>query len=447
MPGIPRSIAHFAHAMVFLLAVGIPASVPPLPSMDVSGMADDDLCRLRCRLDATSWWIQLGTRLYSPAMQPLEGGPVDPDIRHYYVAQGLTLPKSLAGNRVGSRHGYHILHLPVGYRSLRGEGSDQAQCRHHVHGRVYPVTSGFMAAVPVMEKNRDIKTGIGDPLVQQLVDQLDSSRFIRTIEDLVDFGSRNTTWSGSSVDAARDFIAGEFQSMGLVTSTPTFSVMGVGAFNVVGVLGGSTRPDEFLVVGAHYDSLPETGPAPGAEDNASGTAGVIELARVLVSAQPQRSIWFVAFSGEEQGLWGSQDFVDGFSPGEIAMFKGALIMDMISYTADTRLDVLLESQNFAAGLVNDLAQAAADFTSLTVFQSFNPFGSDHVPFLDDNLPAVLAIENDWDSYPGYHQSTDTVDQLTPEQGIEILRMNMAALARLANPDPVRTPVGPWLIYR
>jgi hypothetical protein len=441
-------MTHFNNVLVFFLLLAVPASGSCLPSIDVTGVSWDEVGKLRGKLDGTSWWIQLGTYLFSPDLPAVGDCHPDPDIRHYYLAQGARLPEFLAKNRVGRGDGYHVLYLPGGYPSRPDEGLGPYECRQYVHRRVFPVVSGFMAAVPWLGTDREVKTGISDPEVQLLVDQLDTTRFMSTVQDLVDFGSRNTTWAGSSVEVARDYIVGRFQSQGMITTTPGFDVFGVGAFNVTGILEGSTRPDEFLVVGAHYDSLPPTGSAPGAEDNASGTAGLIEIARVLSSIQPQRSVRFVAFSGEEQGLFGSQDFVDQLLPGEIASFSGAIIMDMISFTADAQLDVLLETRIFAAGLLNDMAQAAADFTSLTVFQSFNPFGSDHIPFLNhpDELHAVLAIENDWDVYPGYHQAADTIEKLTPEQGIEILRMNLAAMLRLANPDPVDNSTRNWFFY-
>src|SRR5690606_32635139 len=83
--------------------------------------------------------------------------------------------------------------------------------------------------------------------------------------------------------------------------------------NVVATIRGATRPDETVLVGAHYDSRNKQiadfrGPAPGADDNASGTAALLELARSLAADRPGRSVHLVAFSGEEQGLIGSRAY-------------------------------------------------------------------------------------------------------------------------------------------
>jgi aminopeptidase-like protein len=66
--------------------------------------------------------------------------------------------------------------------------------------------------------------------------------------------------------------------------------------------------------------------------------------------------------------------------------------------------------------------------------SYDAWGSDHVPYLDHGLQAVLAIENDYGSYPHYHRTTDTPDHLTTDMAIETLKMNIAVIAHLAGSD-------------
>ena len=90
---------------------------------------------------------------------------------------------------------------------------------------------------------------------------------------------------------------------------------------------------------------------------------------------------------------------------------------------------VLVEQNAGTGV--GFADAAAQVTKLQVSTSYNPFGSDHVSFLDVGLPAILAIDSDWNRYDHYHRTTDTADKLTPELAHEILKMNAGALALLA----------------
>jgi hypothetical protein len=103
------------------------------------------------------------------------------------------------------------------------------------------------------------------------------------------------------------------------------------------------------------------------------------------------------------------------------------------FTEDSDLDCLLESEPSGQGLVDALAAAAGAVSTLRIVTrvcSGCAFGSDHVPYLDRGIPAVLSIENDWDDYPHYHQATDLPSELSLVMGGEVLKMEAAALAEL-----------------
>jgi Zn-dependent M28 family amino/carboxypeptidase len=173
--------------------------------------------------------------------------------------------------------------------------------------------------------------------------------------------------------------------------------------------------------------------APGAEDNASGCAGVLELARVLTTHPPEGTVLFICYAGEEQGLLGSEDHVaDLVASGDASKVQAMLDLDMIAYTADGDLDCLLESEAFAQFLVDLLADAAAQYSTLRIEISLDAWGSDHVPYLDQGIPALLAIENDWYQYPYYHTTDDLPYHLSVTMGEEVLKMSVAALAELAD---------------
>jgi hypothetical protein len=106
-------------------------------------------------------------------------------------------------------------------------------------------------------------------------------------------------------------------------------------------------------------------------------------------------------------------------------------MDMIAFSGDDDLDVLLETAEVGRDLQTALAESAEAYTSLRVVKSLNPFGSDHVPFIRAGIPCVLTIENDWDEYSAYHTSRDTIENVRLDMGGEVLRMNAGALASLA----------------
>ena len=143
-----------------------------------------------------------------------------------------------------------------------------------------------------------------DSRVQALVDQLNKSNLEAKVVDLSAIYTRRANSSGCY--QARDMIRGWFNSFGLSTRLEWFS--SYYAENVIAEIPGTTHPDEIVVVGGHYDSINHAGGsrAPGADDNASGTSGVVEVARVLAGGGPyERTIRFIAFGAEELGLYGS----------------------------------------------------------------------------------------------------------------------------------------------
>ncbi len=269
------------------------------------------------------------------------------------------------------------------------------------------------------------------PGSEAAADAVDGARWLADVSTLA---SWNRYSLGSEIEQARDWLVDQFNALpGLTVSTKTFPVSGGMAENVIAVLPGTDRPDDWILVGAHYDAispLPETA-APGAEDNASGCAGVVELARIMTAMEVEATLVFICFSGEEQGLFGSSDHADDLvTQGEDGKVDLMLNMDMIGYSGDADLDLLLETEAPFASLLDTFSDAADAFTSLRTVTSLFAFGSDHVPYLDRDMPALLTIENDWDSYPDYHGTGDLPANIVQEMGTQTLRMNAAVLAHV-----------------
>lgn len=275
-----------------------------------------------------------------------------------------------------------------------------------------------------------------EPEVQLRVDAFDAAHWFADVGSLASFDRSSY---GSNIDLARDWLVAQFDALGLTVTTPSFTFGSTTVENVVATLTGTTHPDQVLVIGGHYDSRQQVGsnPAntPGAEDNATGCAGVLAAARVFAQFPPQKTLAFVCFAGEEQGLYGGYAFVDALqAAGQDGQVELAIIMDMIGYSGDTDLDVLLESSSTFAGVFPDFASAAANYApELRVVTSTNYWGSDHVPFIDAGIPSLLTIENDYASYPHYHKTTDLPANITRAQqmGGGIMKMNIAVLVEAA----------------
>ena len=282
-----------------------------------------------------------------------------------------------------------------------------------------------------------------NPEVQQRVDTVDRDRWFGVLSHLATY-DRSSRRSG--IASARDWLLGQFGNLGLQTSTYAFPMSGTVAVpqvNVIGTLTGTTLPDEWIIVGAHYDSIQTNGAgsaaAPGAEDNASGCAAVLEMAEVFTRFPPKRTMVFTCFSGEEQGLIGSTRWVeDALRPnGHLPKIKLALIMDMIGYSQNTQLDVLLETSSALSTVFPQFQNAVADYaTELVPHTSTNPFGSDHMPFINRAVPSLLVIEYDYDLYPGYHKTNDVPGTIANAlaMGGGVLKMNAAVLTEAAGYD-------------
>ncbi|MBS1252625.1 MAG: Bacterial leucyl aminopeptidase [Anaerolineales bacterium] len=290
-----------------------------------------------------------------------------------------------------------------------------------------------------------------DTSIAGLVTRVDGDRWHADVETLAQFGAvegnvwgtRYTTSYGNL--QARDWISETLAGLGWTPSFHSFAYLGT-RHNVVGERVGYLHPDAVYIVGAHFDSRARTvqtslALAPGAEDNASGTAALLEIARVLADQTPASTVRLIAFSGEEQGLYGSDAYVSDLkSAGELDDVRGVYNLDMIGFTSDANLDVRLESYSptntpWMGDFRDHLASMAAAYTPLEIALDNNPCCSDHKPFLDEEVPAVLMIEAEyWDYFNLYnlgHSVDDLPENVVPAQGAAIIKAVVAALAEKA----------------
>jgi len=270
---------------------------------------------------------------------------------------------------------------------------------------------------------------MGSPDIQLLVDQVDPSRWLSDITTLSSW-SRQTGQPDN--DSAANWIAAKFNALNFQVSLPSFQVGQNNTRNIMAIKTGSTRPDDWYLVGAHMDSTSSSdlqANAPGAVDNASGCAAVIEMARISSQYNFEGTLVFICYSGEEQGLIGSELHADTLiNQGDDSKIKAALTLDMVGYTSNNDHELLLESSATYQSLMNEMAQNAATYApGLTIQTTTNYFGSDHVSYIDNGMPGVLSIDVDYDIYPGYHRSTDLPENINTTQGEYIIITNLATL--------------------
>jgi len=230
-----------------------------------------------------------------------------------------------------------------------------------------------------------------------------------------------------------DYLGDMLEGFGYTVTFQAFTQSGTPCRNVIATKTGTVYPDEYVVVGGHYDSTssqPQT-LAPGCDDNGSGTALVVETARMAASFDFERSIQFVLFDSEEQGLNGSTHFVDNaVSTGQTII--AAIVADMVTYYS-SNFGVIIEGETPWEWLMSIMESHAGTYTNLSTRKDYYSWGSDHVPFQQAGIPAFLAIERDWSSYPYYHSTQDNWSniQTTAHIGFEITQACAATLADVA----------------
>ncbi len=280
--------------------------------------------------------------------------------------------------------------------------------------------------------------------VQQVVQLIRADRIGKDVEDLASLGTRYSL--SPNFHKATAMVRKKLETAGLQVQLQPFQLPGVQVSNVLARIKGSVAGRPAIIIGAHYDSLnfhDPLGAAPGAEDNASGTAALLELARVLASQKLATDVLLIAFAGEELGLWGSLHAVKQLrkAAGGLAAVQSAINMDMVGYDPQKERHVLVDTYKLGRGLaarVDLAARAHAPGMKLSA-GIFSEGRSDHKPFLDAGVEAVTLASIQWRHYPHYHHAEDRARHVDPQMVAGVARMVAAtvlARAGFADGPPV-----------
>lgn len=212
-------------------------------------------------------------------------------------------------------------------------------------------------------------------------------------------------------NVAANYIKQRLQNYGLTVYDQNFSSTGR---NVYAVKQGQVYPDKKYIICAHYDDMPSGSTAPGADDNASGVAAVIEAARLLKEFNTEYTVVFALFDEEEQGLIGSDYFANqAYSNNE--QILGVFNADMIAYdgNGDGRTNIHTKSVGNSVALANTMVSINTNYSIGLLTPIYNPGDpySDHASFWYKGYSAILLIEDDRgnDFHPYYHTVNDRID--------------------------------------
>jgi len=258
------------------------------------------------------------------------------------------------------------------------------------------------------------------------------SQHVKSLSEKI--GERNLSKAGT-LGAAADYIRSNLQQEGYSVTEQTYSVGGQQVRNLEAKLVGSETGGETVVVGAHYDSVEQS---PGANDNASGVAAVLELARLFKDSRPRRTLRFVLFVNEEPPYFqtesmGSVVYARQLSRDHVPV-SAMISLETIGFYSDApgsqKYPVLLGSLypnrgNFIGFVGNPssralLRQVVRKFRETTRFPSEGvaaPDGwpgvgwSDHWSFWQEQCPAIMVADTALFRYPYYHTPSDTANRV------------------------------------
>jgi len=325
--------------------------------------------------------------------------------------------------------------------------------------------------LPAAERAHPYRTRrLHDPEVRSraraLAGEVDAARLEQTVRDLAT-GPGETRFSGRpEVNTfARQYLLDSlralFTSPGDTVIDDPFDAevdhVEVVLHNVIARRPGVRPGSGKYVLGAHYDSIarrtpnwdPATQPAPGADDNASGVACVLEAARVLLQDQYDFDLEFCFFSGEEQFLLGSKAYVADSLLARVDEVLGAIVLDMVAFNprAADSLNVLTNfTSEWLADLVREGEAALSTADGLDEFDKVvrSTLGySDHASYWAHDASAVLFIENtDIVAHnPNYHRVTDDLDYVLAVDGADLMRRSTEVVVATLGQFAIGPPPG------
>ena len=263
--------------------------------------------------------------------------------------------------------------------------------------------------------------------VKQVLAAVSVTRIYEYEKALFDFDSKHISKPGNKL--AGEYLSGAYRSFGYEPKYQWFEPRGAlngKPANIIATLKGTENPELIYVVCSHYDSVAA---GPGADDDSSGTAALLEAARVLAKRPMPATIVFASFTGEENGDLGSHEFV---RLAQAAGWKmtGILNNDMIGWANDHRLDNLVRYTNPG---IRDLQHGASFFTRLITYDTRYYKSTDAAAFYDVYGDIVGGIG----SYPllgnpHYHQPTDLLETVNHELVAETSKTTIASIMLLAS---------------
>ena len=283
-----------------------------------------------------------------------------------------------------------------------------------------------------------------DVRIREMMDQVNMDSIEATVQYLQDYQSR--IWNSTNAFSASDWIAGKMAALGLEVEQQAFSAntwMGSGqaAPNVIGIQRGTLYPDTYVVCGSHFDSFSweaySGGNCPGADDNATGVASVLESARIMTQYEFEYSIIYCAYGCEEMGLYGSEAYASRCQSEGMDII-GYFNNDMNGYLNpgdEIHIDCIYPNSVEPIGTYY-MNVANIYFPEMVVRHvNFNEGDSDHTSFNNHGYMGIYPFEDYQNYSPNIHTPQDLIGPSVNSFAMSqrYCQMNIGCLAEIANP--------------
>lgn len=372
----------------------------------------------------------------------------------FLIAFGLTAISAFAHESKEALPGQRLVELEPGVirwtseaerNALSKAAHDEGRCGGYIditdHPRPYALRSLSLIDYTSLGMNQRTE-------VERLLTQVDASR-LQSLVQTLSTSYKNRYYQSQTGVASAEWIANQYRAIAAGRSdiriekvTHRFAQPSV----LVTWEGNGPQKNEIVLVGGHIDSInqsaffnPNSAVAPGADDNASGTATVLETFRILVEGgfRPNRTLVFAGYAGEEKGLLGSQDIAESFRT-QKKKVVGVVQFDMTAYPGPNPAITFMTDYT-DAGFTDYLTRIVDTYAQIPWSKDRCGYGcSDHASWNRAGYPAAMPFETTMRGMnPNIHTPRDTLDRLDFGHGAQYVRLGVAYMVELS---AVTTPL-------
>jgi len=286
--------------------------------------------------------------------------------------------------------------------------------------RKFLVFAIIIAIIPFYSNAKEDK-------ISEMLSQVDGKILYDYVETIQNFGEHPT--GSEACEKVGEFLFNEFKSFGLNIEYFEWKKGGYEGKNIIATLPG--EDNSTVIISAHYDSYPTS---PGADDDGSGIACLLMIAKIISNYKFKHTVKFVAFSGEKQGMLGSQVYVKYlYENGEDVIAD--INVDTVAHTESKKGGEFIRVLSDEASLwITDIAEEMSykyDI-GLSLFRHGNFPAGDHQSFIDYGYEAVFFVEYDFNT--NMHTPNDTVEHINITYLEKVCRLMLATLANIADKE-------------